>query len=367
MRLRLYSKAAVLVLLASALAGCTGSKSDNEAQDFQLKIDQSAFSLKQWKSDGTHRSIVSGTFMHGDQPVVNAILHAGNSKRDIETRDDGSFQILLDQSLLGRTSVHVISLEKATINGKPISQDLTDKGKAVTSAFNVNYPIEIISTAISAQDPNQTEIKGRLRADQTASVAFFQEDKFKIAGLVKDADGKPVSGAVVWIDRDAGEGFAKSTPTDENGQYSMYYLPEEDEDTNLSVTIGTVKYTLPANKVFHFPEDTSLNVDITLPREGTVIDDKPPTLVSHTAPGALYLGLLVGLDVAENVNYSVTIPDAEGNFTITVPTSVWEKNPTFFETNMKKFIEKDKLQSGDSLPSSFIEVEQNAPHNIKAK
>jgi hypothetical protein len=365
--MRLYSKAAILFLLAAILAGCTDSKSDKQNQDFQLKVDQSVFSLKQWKSDGSHRSSISGTFMQGDQPVAKAVLHAGNSKRDIETGEDGSFQILLDQSLLGETKMHVISLDNATINGKPIPQDQAEKGKAVSSALNVYYPIEINSTTVSTQDPDQTEIKGRLMADKTASVAFFQEDKFQIAGLVKDADGQPIQGATVWIDRDAGEGFAKSTPTDENGYYSMYYLPEEDEDTNLTVAYNSVRYTLPAQKVFHFPGDTSLTVDITLPREGTVIDDKPPTLVSHTASGALYLGLLVGLDVAEDVKYTVTIPDGEGKFTLTVPTKVWEQNPTFFETNMSKFIEKEKFQAGDSLPSSFIEIEQDAPRNIKGE
>jgi hypothetical protein len=363
--MRLYSKAAMLFLAAAVLAGCTGSKS--EKQDFQLKVEQTSFSLKQWKSDGSHRSSIGGTFMQGDQPVANAVLHAGNSKRDIETGDDGSFQILLDQSLLGETNVHVISLDKATINGKPIPQDQADKGKAVSSALNVYYPIEIISTTVSAQDPDKTEIKGRLIADKTASVAFFQEDKFKISGLVKDVDGKAVQGAVVWIDRDNGEGFAKSTPTDENGYFSMFYLPEEDEDTNLSVAYESVKYTLPANKVFHFPGDTSLNIDITLPREGTIIEDKPPTLVSHTALGALYIGMIVGLDVEKDLSYTVTIPDAEGNFTMTLPTKVWEGNPTFFETNMSKFIEKDKLQPGDSIPSSFIEIEPDAPHNIKSE
>jgi hypothetical protein len=365
--MRLYSKVAIFFLLAAIFAGCTDSKSDKQDQDFQLIIEQSTFSLKQWKSDGSHRSSVGGTLKQGNRPVANAVLHAGNSKRDIETGDDGSFQILLDQSLLGETNVHVISLDHATINGKPIPQDQADKGKAVSSALNVYYPIEIISTTISAQDPDKTEIKGRLIADKTASVAFFQEDKFKIAGKVKDADGKSVQGAIVWIDRDSGEGFAKSTPTDENGSFSMYYLPEEDEDTNLTVAYNSVRYTLPANKVFHFPGDTSLNIEITLPREGTIIEDKPPTLVSHTAPGALYVGMMVGLDVEKDVNYTVTIPDAKGNFSMTVPTKVWEGNPTFFETNMTKFIEKEKPQPGVSLPSSFIEIEPDAPRNIKSE
>ncbi|WP_239614849.1 carboxypeptidase-like regulatory domain-containing protein [Cohnella mopanensis] len=365
--MKLYTKMIAICTLAAALAGCTDSNSDKEAQELQLKMDETTFALKQWKVDGSHSNHISGTFMQGEKPVVNAVLQVGKNKRSIETGDDGSFQILLDQSLLGETPVQVVSLDHATIGGKPLSKNQSDIDKVAPLSLNVYYPIEILSTAVSTQDPKQTEIKGRLVADKTASVAFFQEDKFRISGIVKDSSGVPVQGAIVWIDRDTGEGFAKSSPTDENGYYSMFYLPEEDEDTNLTVDYNSVKYTLPENKVFHFPEDTSLNVDITLPSEGSVIDDKPPTLVSHTAPGALYLGLLVGLDVAEDVNYTVTIPDAAGNFSITVPTKVWEQNPTFFETNMSKFIEKDELQAGDSLPSSFIEMTADAPRNIKGE
>jgi len=364
--LRIATNAAVFILLVSMLVGCTGTKSGKDEADFRFQFDQTSFSLKQWKTEGTHRSTVNGSYLYGDQPVANAILHAGNSKRDIETGEDGSFRILLDQSLLGETNVHVVSLENATVGGKPLSSEISGKGMAASASLNIYYPIEIYSATVSARDPDMTEIRGRLIADKQASVAFFQEDKFRISGIVKDADGGPVQGAVVWIDRDAGEGFAKSSPTDENGRYSMYYLPEDDEDTNLSVAVGNVKYTLPEGKVFRFPEDTSLNIDIVLPREGTVIDDKPPTLVSHTAPGALYSGLLVGLDGMEDAEYTVTIPDGEGNFVLTLPTKSWERNPTFFETNMKKFIDEDEFEPGDSIPSSFIEIEQNAPRNITA-
>lgn len=333
--------------------------------NFHFQFDQTAFALKQWKTEGTHRSSISGTYMYGDQPVAKAVLQAGSSKRNIETGEDGTFRILLDQSLLGAANVHVVSLENATVGGKTISTEQSERGMAASTSLNIYYPIEIYSAAVSEQNSELTEIRGRLIADQQASVAYFQEDKFRISGTVKNADGRPVQGAVVWIDRDAGEGFAKSSPTDENGSYSMLYLPEDDEDTNLTVAVGNVKYTLPEGKVYRFPEDTSLNIDITLPREGTVIDDKPPTLVSHTAPGALYSGLLVGLDNPEGVDYTVTIPDAEGNFSMTVPTKAWAQQPTFFETNMKKFMDEE-LEPGDSIPSSFIEIEQNAPRNITA-
>lgn len=377
---RFISQAVVLVALAAGIAGCTGggSESAKESREiqpgsqsaandraFRIQLDQTTFALKHWKTDGSHRINVSGKFTQGGEPVSGAVLHVGGSKRDIPTGDDGSFQILFDQSLLGLTDVRVVSLDKAKVGGKPIVPEQIEKGKAAAAAINVYYPIEIAKVSVSGSNPEMMEVEGRLLADQQASVAYFQEDKFRIAGIVKDGDGKRLKNAVVWIDREDGEGFAKSTPADENGYYEMFYLPEDDEDTNLSVTVGTVKYTLPKGKVYKFPDDTSLSIDITLPKEGTIIDDQPPTLVSRTAKGAMYDGLMVGLDVPEGVAYEVTIPNAEGHFKIIVPKSAWEQHPTFFETKMSQYVE-DELEPGDAVPSSFIVVSADAPRGIEA-
>lgn len=364
--MKFMSKAFVLVLLAALAAGCSGTRSSGgkDAQDLQIHLDQTAFTLKQWKMDGSHRSSVGGTVTLGEKPVEGAVLHAGDMKRDIETDAKGKFEILLDQSLLGTTSVKVVSLDQAKVDEKPLSKEERQQGLSASAAMRIYYPIAIESVT---ESEDNAVVKGRLLADKTASVAYFQVDKYRISGTVKDADGKPVQGATVWIDRDEGEGFAKSVGTDENGRYEMFYLPEEDEETNLSVRYDSVKYTLPEGKVYHLPEDTSLNIDITLPREGTVIADKPPTLVSQTAQGALYTGMVVGLDVPDKTDYKVTIPDAEGRFTLTLPKETWDQHPAFLETNMTKFIEKDAPKPGDAVPSSFIEAEANAPRGIQAK
>ncbi|WP_169306638.1 carboxypeptidase-like regulatory domain-containing protein [Cohnella pontilimi] len=365
--MRFMTKAFVLLLLAAVAAGCTGNQTSGGKQEqaFEIRLDQTAFSLKQWKMDGSHRSSVGGTLLLGSKPVAGALLRAGDNKRDIETDASGKFEILLDQSLLGTTAVKVISLDTAKLDGASLSHDEQNKGLSISAAMRVYYPIVIESAAKSAQDPEKTVVKGRLLADKTASVAYFQQDKYRISGTVKDADGKPVQGATVWIDRDGGEGFAKSVATDKDGRYEMFYLPEEDEETNLSVRYNSVKYTLPEGKIYRLPEDTSLNIDITLPREGTVIADKPPTLVSHTAPGALYTGVVVGLDIPQGTDYTVTIPDAEGHFGLTVPSRVWETKPSFFETNMTKFIAEGEMKAGDAIPASFIEAAPNAPRQIQ--
>ncbi|CAM3880960.1 carboxypeptidase-like regulatory domain-containing protein [Cohnella lubricantis] len=391
--MKMLSKSAVFVLLAASLAACSNNNenaaspsSSSEAPsasasasapatassaaisgEVKLEIDQTMYTLKQWQEDGSHTVDSKGKLLIGDQPVAHAIIHVGDSKRDIETAEDGSFDMIIDQSLLSQTPVRVVSLDNATVAGQPIGEATAEQLLSETTYINVYYPIETTEVVPSAKDPSQVEVHGRVISQPGDVISFFQIDKYRVGGIVKDADGNPVKGADVWLDRDGGEGFAKSTPTDENGRYYLYYLPEEEEGTNLTVTTdnGSKRYTLPEGRVYHIPDGTSVDINITLPREGTEIVDKPPTLVSVTEPGAMYTGVLVGLNVDSEVNYTVTIPDKDGNFVITVPKTEWEKNPTFFETKMTKYVEGAHILTwGDELPSSFIEPGKNDPRGI---
>lgn len=384
------------VLLAAALAGCKGSEdagggtasdaavatasgspsgaadaakgigadagTDADAETgAALALERDSFTLRQWKNDGSHVTAMGGTLKLGDLPVAGAVIHAGASKRDIVTENDGSFELTVDRSLLSEIPVRVVGVDQARMGGKPLNEQAAGALLKAEAFYSVYYPIEITSTADAPGKDGEVEVHARIVSDPGDVVTFFQVDKYRIGGKVKNADGTPVKDAVVWIDRDEGEGFGKSTPTDAEGRYELFYLPEQDEGTNLSVTIGTMRYTLPENRVFHIPEETSVQINITLPAEGTVIDDKPPTLVSVTSPGAMYTGVLAGLRVPEGTSYTVTIPDKEGRFVLTVPKDVWETKPSFFETKMTRFVEDRQLTWGDSLPAGFLRAEAGDP------
>ena len=383
------SGTAAAVLLASALAGC--SNNDNSASpsvtqvpsasapsasapieaanaDVKLLVDQTSYSLMQWKMDNSHAVANGGKLLIGDKPVVGAVLHVGDSKRDIVTGEDGSFSMLIDQSLLAEVPVRVVSLDNATVGGQPLGADLAGKLLETSTYISVYYPIKTTKVQASPKDPNLVEVYGQVQGQPGDELSFFQIDKFRIGGIVKDPQGKPVKNAVVWIDRDEGEGFGKSTPTDDQGRYYLYYLPESDEGTNMTVvTEDNTRYTLPEGKVFHIPDDTSVDINVTLPSEGTEIVDKPPTLVAVTSPGAMYTGILVGLNLPADVPYEVTIPNKDGTFKITLPKESWDRHPSFFETKLTKFVEDRELEEGDTLPSSFFQPGANDPKNIVAE
>jgi len=361
-------KVGMFALLAAATAFWTALRDEAISQTdeplTQIKLEQTAFVVKSWRTDGSHLIAVKGKLTFDGQPVANVLLNTGTNGRSIRTREDGSFELLVDRSLLVNRSVHATSVHDAKIAGKPVRKQEADQILSASSAIRVYHPIHVIKTERSDSDANRINVHARISSDPDDKVSFFRIDKYRIAGQVEDAEGKPVKDAIVWIDRDRGEGFAKSTPTDSNGRYELVYWPE-DEETNLTVIVGTRRFTLPEGRAFILPRNSSAEIRIRLPREGSVIDDKPPTLVCTTSRGAMYTGLLAGLDVPPEVPYSVTIPDRHGRFILTVPEDAWLKRPPFFETRLTKFVGREKaLKAGDKLPNDFIQPSDRDPRVI---
>lgn len=379
---------ASVLLAAAGLTGCEGgSVGGNSAlnpldrsalpaaiaadspdhRDVQLQLDRTELPVRQWRSDGSHLREMTGRLLIDGQPVAGAVLHAGTSSYAITTDKDGTFRWHVDQSLLSGVDVRVFSLDQATIGGQPVRPDQAERLLKASVPLSVYYPIQVTKVQSVGGGADEVEVHARIVSAKGDAISFFEADKYRIGGTVKDAEGRPVRNAVVWIDRDNGEGFGKSTPTDARGEYQIFYLPEDKEGTNLSVVVGATRYTLPANKVLFIPKDTSVTINITLPKDGTVMSDKPPGLTCMTSPGTMYRGVLAGLNVPADVPYSVTIPDDEGNFTVKVAKEVWERHPSFFETNLSKFVEDRKLKAGDSLPSGFLERGANDPKDIAPK
>jgi len=343
---------------AKARAGTEAAAASSEGR---IELEKTAYTVKTWRIDGSHLVSARGKLVYRGRPVGNAVLRSDAGGRLIRTESDGSFGMLVDLSLPVHARLRVVSAEEASVAGRPVGKKEAEALLAASSAFQVFHPIEVAGTEPSKTEPGKVNVHARIAKGEGNAVSFFHIDKFRIAGRVADADGKPVQGAIVWIDRDKGEGFAKSTPTDRDGNYEMFYFPEE-EDTNLTVIVGTRRYSLPEGKVFDLPRRTSVDIRIRLPREGTTIEDKPPMLVCETSKGATYAGLLAGLDVPPDVEYTVTVPDEEGRFELTVPADAWAKRPPFFETRLTKFVGREKvLKGGDALPAGFVQPRERDP------
>ncbi|WP_276354237.1 carboxypeptidase-like regulatory domain-containing protein [Cohnella caldifontis] len=360
---------AAMALALGVLAGCTdnaepetGPASETAASaaptaaKVSLSLDQATLSVQTWKMDNSHMMSVKGKVQADGQPVSGVEVNLAD-KRSVTTGEDGAFEFRVDRSIPQSIPIRVKSADKASVAGKPLDDSTKSALLAAESFVQVYHPIQITEVKAAPGDPDSVEVHARAVMGEGEEFPTTKLANYAIKGTVKDAGGNPVKGAEVSFYREHGEGWAKSAPSDENGAYMFYTSPEEDEDATFQVFVGDTKYTLPENRVYHFPEDTSSQVDITLPAEGTVIVDKPPTLVSQKTEGAVYWSQMYGLSVGEGVSYTITLPDKDGSFVVTVPKSVWDQSPTFYETRYSRFL-IDPIAPGDPVSSADIPAPQ---------
>lgn len=338
------------------MAGCSY---DSKKVEVNLNIPQQ-FPLILWKTNQSHLQMVKGKLEVNGIPVSNATLLIDQKK--IETNSNGVFEFLVDQSKLFRKTVIIKDVNQATIDGKSISRELKEKLLTIQKNINVYYPIFVQKT-----EENGDRVTVYLKAATDADSPFptVGTGKYAMKGIIKDFQGKPVEGAIVSTTREKGEGWAKSQPTNSSGQFLLSFISEDGEDQTFRVSVGGMQYTLPKNKVFHFPGNTSIEIHAVLPKRGQFIQDRPPTLISRTLAGAMYSGIIIGLDGISPKTYHVTIPDERGLFSLTLSKKVWAKQPTFFETRVNVYTSQT-LKPGNRTPDSWLVwTKQLEPNGIK--
>lgn len=347
--------------------GLESRKEQPHASNVSLVLEQNKFSYENWKMDSTHQKLVKGKLLVDDRPVVNAEIQVSN-KRKTTTDTNGEFFISLDTNIIKRNIVHISSLDDATVEGEALSKNIKKDLLALKQELIVHFPIEIEKVEVNKEKDSLVDIYAHAILKENEEFPKFGVEKFPITGTIKDVNGNPVKGATVNIRRDGVEGFSISHPSNEHGEYTMYYIPEDDENHYLNVYVPSkdITYTLPQGKAFLFPDDFGIMLDIILPEEGTIIKDEPPTLIATSAKGALYKGILIGLNTPDEVNYSITVPQRDGSFVATLPKEVWENNPSFYEINYRDYSENE-INLGDILTSDFIPLpEKDEPNDIIA-
>lgn len=343
----------------------TETKAENKAS---LTFDQTKFEAENWKMDNSHQKIIIGTLTYDGKPVEGAQV-AISEKRKPVTDKDGKFTITVDANIIESEHIHIDSLDKATVNGKVLDEQMKEQLSLLHEELTVYYPINILKVAANKENANLVDVQAKAIVKKGEEFPKFGVEKFRVGGVVKDAKGEPVEGATVNLRRDGVEGFTMSDPSNAKGEFVMYYIPEDDENHYFYVHIPSkgLTYTLPEGKGFMFPDDYGVNMEITLPANGTVIDDTLENLRATTAKGALYKGVLIGLNAPEDIPYKITVPDRDGNFTVTLPKELADNLPTFYQINYRGFHDEE-LNLGDPLASDLIpKPEEDEPAAIEAK
>jgi hypothetical protein len=301
-------------------------------------MDVQSWSVTPWRADGSHQASVGGVVLQGGAPLASAVVEvAGHRSEPVGPK--GTFNVSVDRSFPHTIDVRVVS----------------PPGTGAQARVTVCYPIRILHVHENGADHGQVVVDALIVTD--SKVAFLRNEDWAVEGTVRGADGKPVAGAVVALTEYARSGtpgahvelYSGSAPTDSNGRYRLFTVPESDTDVTLRVTAGNQTYTLPPNRVFNLPEETSSRIDIRLPAGGTVITDRPPTLVSQIVPGARWRVLVAGATAAgDPEEFESTVPDTKGRFQVRMDKAAWLAGPVWFEQTYLVFQDAD-LEPGDRV------------------
>ncbi|NMD71767.1 carboxypeptidase regulatory-like domain-containing protein [Bacillus sp. DNRA2] len=357
----------ILTVLTFGLLAACGTKQEvvSQSRNVKMTLDYHDIAVSEWKSDGSHHVEIKGTLTVEGEPVVGAKIQ-NSERRIMKTNENGEFSLTVDSNIVEKNVIKVIDVRDATVEAKKLNKQTKKSLLALEDEIVIHYPIEVDKVEANQENSELVDVYGKAQLHKGEKFPKFGTYKYRVTGTIKDHSGHPVEGATVNLRRDGVEGFSMSDPSDANGVFAMYYIPEDDENHYFSVYVPSKNktYTLPENRAFLFPDDVGVNIKITLPETGNVIDDTLENLIATTEPGSLHRGVLIGVQTDED--YSITVPKRDGSFTLTISKAVWENNPKFYELNYQGFHE-DEITSGDTLSSSQIpKPAKYDPVDIKA-
>ena len=298
---------------------------------------QSAIVVQPWNPNSSNTKLVFGHVYLGNTPVVGAVLRVDGYRLPEATGRRGGFSYRIDNTLPGRHQVRVISTANATVGGRKLTNAEAGALQAASGGFSVGYQYQQLRAR--AQSNGSVLITGRIaNSINTApvSVGLFT---YRLNGTITDAAGKPVQGAVV-VTRTADRDFwTFSAPSDASGRYSSFFHASDETDVDpvplaVGVALGSTSYGGNLGTNVNFKRDRSAKLDIQL-GTGTRYTLGAPDAFA----GAVYEGIAVGVTVSGKVvkPLSARWPDAHGNFSFVLPSSVRGKTLHFWQVQRQFF------------------------------
>jgi protocatechuate 3,4-dioxygenase beta subunit len=102
-----------------------------------------------------------------------------------------------------------------------MNKDVLKNLKKQVVNLDVYDSIKILKTE---EKGAKIDVQAQLKSAGNNQYSSVKVDKYIAEGIVKDANGKPVSGAVVSMIENDPEGWAKEKPTNEKGEYSLIFI-----------------------------------------------------------------------------------------------------------------------------------------------
>jgi alcohol dehydrogenase (cytochrome c) len=297
---------------------------------------QSAIVVKPWKASSSNTSLVFGHVYLGSTPVVGAVLRVDGYRLPEATGKRGGFSYRIDDTLPGRHQVRVVGTTHAIVKGRRLTSAEAGALRAASGGFSAGYQYQHLRAKLQG---GRVVVSGRVAnsiGTAPAPVALFT---YRLSGTITDVNGKPVEGAVV-VTRTADRDFwTFSAPSDANGHYISFFHASDETAADpvtlaVGVAVGTTSYGGNLGTNVNFKRDQSATADIQL-GTGTKYTISTP----NSFKGAVYEGVAIGVTAGGKVVRPISArwPDAHGNFSFTLPTSVRHKTLHFFQIVRQSF------------------------------
>jgi hypothetical protein len=336
-----------------------GQGRDAGASDITFGFAREDIPITLWQGAGHNLVLTGGKLTLNDQAVAGAAISVDQYAVPEPTAEDGSFQFLRDQTILDRRRVTVSDASKATIAGNPLTRDEQSQLTHADAAVSTVYLLTLDEQPRLHQGDKNVKISGRMTfVDKQTPVPPVALWDYLIRGVIRDSHGNPVRNAIVSISGEGGESSALSSPTGASGEYTLRFFPEEDNQYDIRAGYRDTLFT--SMQPVHFSPGESVEMDLVIPDGGAELLGAGANgmILLKELDGAEYIGTFAGLAInGQPIDVELTWPDADGAFTISIPSVDFSGSVSFFQAQLRFFTPVKQTPGGiidaDVIPSAL--------------
>ncbi len=318
-----------------------------------IELSVSRLTIRGWTPSSNDTTPVSGRLVLDGKPVSGARIKVDSYVLPAATGSNGSFTYPVDYTLAGRHVVTVVGAAHARVAGTALSAGQQTAVLHAANAFSVAYAISNLHARLG--QGGTVIITGQLANSTNVAPPTVVLYTYQLTGRITDASGKPVAGAYVVTRTQDRNFWTFSQPSNSDGEYSSFYTASDQAGKDpvplsMQVTLGKVAYGAPLGVTVNFKALRSASVNFQLPStaSGNLVAS-----ASTTIPGAIYEGLLVGVQGPQGVIVPTggNWPDKHGHFRIVLPASAQGTTVKLYEDGRVDFSATPATPGGPVLSS----------------
>ncbi|HEY1777870.1 MAG TPA: PQQ-binding-like beta-propeller repeat protein [Solirubrobacteraceae bacterium] len=301
-----------------------------------------------WQANSSNVRTLTGRLLWNGKPVVGAEVTVDSFAVPQATDAQGRFSYDIDNTVATRHVIHVTALSGAKIGGKPLSAGQKRAVSSATGGFTSAFAVSGLHATVKAD--GDVLLTGTATDSTKAAPPAVRLLTYDLTGRITNAAGQPVAGAVVITRTQDRDFWTRSNASNAKGYYSSFFTAsDETSDDPVMISVGVAQGTTSyggiagSNVAFKRLESSELNIQLGTNAAYKIAAPKP-------FAAAVYSGLTVGVTVGGKVVVprSVTWPNAKGQFSMVLPSSVRGRTLSVFE-NQTQVLSRFSANPGSAV------------------